>query len=63
MKSAQSLYNKMDHNEYEDPSLPDELKARRARLMKEANWNDLLFADKLRLFDMWSILSMMANLA
>ena len=30
--------------------------------MKEANWDDLLFWDKVRLFDTWSIISMVANL-
>jgi hypothetical protein len=30
--------------------------------MKEANWEDLLFWDKVRLFDTWSIISIIANL-
>ena len=30
--------------------------------MKEANWKDLLFADKLRLIDIWSIVSILANI-
>lgn len=36
--------------------------ARKKRLMKEANWDDLLFWDKIRLFDIWSIISMLANI-
>ena len=31
--------------------------------MKEANWSDLLIGDKMRLFDKWSVISMLANLA
>ena len=40
----------------------EDLRIRKARLMKEANWNDLLFWDKLRLFEIWSIISIIANL-
>ena len=38
------------------------MRVRKARLMKEANWSDLLFWDKLRLFEIWSIISILANL-
>ena len=38
------------------------MRVRKARLMKEANWSDLLFWDKLRLFEIWSIISIIANL-
>lgn len=30
--------------------------------MKEANWEDLLLKDKLRLLDLWSILSIIGNI-
>lgn len=30
--------------------------------MQEANWDDLLFWDKLRLFEIWSLISIIANL-
>ena len=30
--------------------------------MKEANWNDLMLWDKIRLFDAWCIISIMANI-
>ena len=38
------------------------MKARKRRLMKEANWDDLLFWDKIRLFEIWAIISIFANL-
>ena len=38
------------------------MRAKKKRLMKEANWDDLLFWDKFRLFDSFSIISMLANL-
>lgn len=31
--------------------------------MKEANWNELIFWDKIRLFDIWAIISIIANLS
>jgi hypothetical protein len=34
---------------------------KKKRLMKEANWDDLLFTDKLRLFDAWALISLVAN--
>lgn len=37
------------------------LQLRRSRLMKEANWNDLMIRDKIRLLDIWSIISLFAN--
>lgn len=45
-----------------DKSYEDSIKAKKNRLMKEANWDDLLFWDKFRLFDIWSIISILANL-
>ena len=58
------IYNKIeDHNEYmRDDNLTEDLKDKKRRLMKEANWDDLLFWDKLRLFDAWCLISMLANL-
>ena len=66
--SASSIYKKMDnHDEYNeylrDDNLTEDLRAKKKRLMKEANWDDLLFWDKIRLFDPWSIVSILANLA
>ena len=50
-------------NEYDaDEHLTEDMRAKKARLMKEANWEDLLFWDKFRLFDVWSIVSILANL-
>jgi len=40
----------------------DDIREKKKRLMKEANWNDLLFWDKMRLFDPWAIVSIMANI-
>jgi hypothetical protein len=63
--SQASIFKKIDHhnqynemNEYQN----EDMRVRKARLMKEANWNDLLFWDKLRLFEIWSIISIIANL-
>lgn len=39
-----------------------DLKAKKKKLMKEANWEDLLFWDKMRLFDIWSLISIIANI-
>ena len=30
--------------------------------MSQANWQDLLLTDKLRLIDIWSIISILANI-
>ena len=32
-------------------------------MLKESNWNDLMFTDKLRLVDVWSIISIIANIS
>jgi hypothetical protein len=63
--SAASLYKRIDHhgNELDDENITDDMKARRKRLIEEANWDDLLFWDKFRLFDIWSVISMLANLS
>jgi len=63
--SAASLYKKIDRhgNELDDENITDDMKARRKRLVEEANWDDLLFWDKFRLFDIWSVISMLANLS
>ena len=52
----------MEENTENDPK-GNSLTAKRNRLMKEANWEDLLIGDKMRLFDKWSLISMLANLA
>lgn len=63
--SHASLYNKLDnHAKFEgDEFLDQNTIAKRERLLKEANWNDLMFWDKMRLFDSWAIISIIANLA
>ena len=38
-----------------------DLRAKKERLMKEANWDDLLLKDKLRLIDLWSIVAILGN--
>jgi len=53
----------MGGNEYlKDENLTEDLKAQKRKMMKEAKWADLLFWDKLRFFDPWSIISILANL-
>lgn len=39
------------------------MEAKRERLMKEANWDDLLIWDKMRLFDVWCVISIIANIS
>lgn len=58
--SHKSLYDKIDQ---ENEQLDSNIKAKKARLMKEANWNELIFWDKIRLFDIWAIISIIANLS
>lgn len=53
----------MDNFDFEDDAnLTEDMKTKKKRLMKEANWDDLLFWDKIRLFDVWSLVSILANL-
>jgi len=54
-----------DHrvNSLKDENITDDMKAKRKRLIEEANWDDLLFWDKFRLFDIWSVITMLANLS
>ena len=35
---------------------------RREMLMKNVNWDDLLFRDKMKLIDIWSVVSILANI-
>lgn len=68
MASHSSLFTKLDndHNKYEDADyefLDENTIEKREKLMKEANWNDLMFWDKMRLFDIWSVISIIANLS
>lgn len=63
ISSNTDLYNKLDNNfGFEEQNLTDNMKEKRRRLMKDANWDDLLFWDKVRLFESWSIISMIANI-
>ena len=50
-------------NDSDNENLDEITQAKRERLMKEANWNDLLFWDKMRLFDTWAVISIIANLS
>ena len=54
--------NKRSDSELQELDANKRLKENREKLIKEANWDDLLPRDKLRLLDMWSILVMMANI-
>ena len=54
--------NKRSDSELQEIDANKRLKENREKLIKEANWDDLLPRDKLRLLDMWSILVMMANI-
>ena len=52
----------MENYEDHDAYLAEDMMEKKKRLMKEANWNDLLMWDKIRLFDAWSVISILANL-
>jgi hypothetical protein len=58
--SQASIYKRM--GDWNDDYLEEDMKAKKARLMRDANWDDLLFWDKLRLFEAWSLISILANL-
>ena len=65
LASQNSLYYKVADNHRNesnaDVRLDQQMLAKKKRLMKEANWDDLLFADKMRLFDSWALISLLAN--
>lgn len=44
------------HKEAEDAQV------RREMLMKNVNWDDLLLRDKMKLIDIWSVVSILANI-
>ena len=62
--SAASLYHKIAQENFDRDEilLNENIMEKKRRLMKEANWNDLLLWDKIRLFDAWCVISIMANL-
>jgi hypothetical protein len=62
--STASLYHKIAQENYDDDDayLSEDMIAKKKRLMKEANWNDLMLWDKIRLFDAWCIVSILANI-
>lgn len=59
---------KIDENDTYQPDTKIEeqitknIQRRKAKLMEDANWDDLLFWDKIRLIDIWSIISILANI-
>ena len=65
MQRLKSFFDKKVDGEPADsqPLLPpDEIQAKKEKLIREANWDDLLLSDKCKLLDGWSILSIIANI-
>lgn len=60
MATYKELYVQLEHQNHEDDFMTPA--ARKAKLLSETDWNDLLFWDKVRLFDIWSIFSILTNL-
>ena len=52
----------MDESIKRDLSPEEEIQLKKDKLIKEANWDDLLFSDKCKLLDGWCFLSILANI-